>query len=190
MEIKKLLTIFVVFLAVLAAMSTIIEAQRGGGHGGGMGGGHHWSVNAGSDNNNVGDNNNAGYVEVYVSTDKRMYVLGEPIEITVTAYNPTDFTLGLEFPRGPPQAVGCQASYSIDGIYPRWGCDDVITYANVPPRGSVSWQFTHTEEYPGFQVTEGRHTIVGILYALGGYYYPQQSMPITIRVVDPNNSGM
>jgi len=53
MKTKKLLTTLVVFAVALAAMSTIIEAKRGGmgsGHGSGMGGhggGHHRSVDAG-----------------------------------------------------------------------------------------------------------------------------------------------
>jgi hypothetical protein len=88
METKKLLTTVVVFAVVLAAMSTIIEAQRGGSGGGsGGGGGHHWSVNAGSENDNVGDNNNVGNnagnggmgghhgrQDVSVSTDKKGYI--------------------------------------------------------------------------------------------------------------------
>ncbi len=192
MEIKKLLTIFVVFLAVIAATSTVIEAQRGGGHGGGMGGGHHWSVNAGSDNNNVGDNNNAGAIDVYVSTDKRMYVLGEPIEITVTAYNPTESTVTLEV-----EPI-CQVFYTIDDRRPPLPavCMSAsilpLSYIPLPPRGSYSWQFTHTESL--FPVPVGEHSLIGIISPISInqmiWIDSIESKPITIRVVEPNNGGM
>ena len=203
MEIKKQLTIFVVFLAVVAAMSTIIEAQRGGGHGGGMGGGHHWSVNAGSDNNNVGDNNNAGYVEVYVSTDKRMYVLGEPIEITVTAYNPTEYAVGVDW-------SGCNYNheYVIDGYITRYDFVDehgtiiggsggdcggggtevfqpheIRTQTFIRDAGTING-----DEYVPLPV--GRHSVVGAVGVVGYTDYPYESRPISIQVTDPNNSGM
>ncbi len=198
MEIRKLLTIFVVFVVVLATMSTVIEAQRGG-MGSGMGsgmmgghGGHHGKVNAGSDNNNVGDNNNAGAIDVYVSTDKRRYTLGEQIGITVTAYNPNDFTITLEF--GTSSTGGtCQASYTIDGISPApTACDTAIDNFALPPGGSVTWTRTHTNET--FPLSTGIHSIVGKVF---GYVIrpikvigPFESDPVTIRIVEPDNSGM
>ncbi len=196
MELKKLLTIFVVFLAVLAAMSTIIEAQRGGGHGGGMGGGHHWSVNAGSDNNNVGDNNNAGAIDVYVSTDKRMYVLGEPIEITVTAYNPTGYAGEFEYECtvlryvidgyiGPYTLVD-ENGTDLGGVAPGINCPSG-TYV-LQPRQTITETFVrdvgiiHGDEYVPLPV--GRHIVVGAVGAYGNYQY--KSRPITIWVTEPN----
>jgi len=181
METKKILTTLVVFAVVLAAMSTIIEAQRGGSGGGSGGGGHHLSVNAGSDNDNVGDNNNvgnnAGAIEVSVSTDKQKYVNSEPIEITVTAYNPTDTKVTLMFPVGPPQNIGCQAYYTIDGTSPEFSaCNRATSRISIPPDSSYSWPFSHTKSV--FPVSVGTRNITGILQR--GY---GQSDPITITVV-------
>ena len=197
MELKKLMTIFVVFLAVLAAMSTIIEAQRGGGHGGG----HHWSVNAGSYNNNAG--NNAGAIDVYVSTDKRVYVLGEPIEITVTAYNPTGYPVGVDY-------RGCDTfGYIIDGYIGPYDAVDkngtIIGSMYCPTRGTLVFQprQTITQTFTRYASTYGnyvplpvgRHRVVGTVGSIPTnqpYDYDPiyKSRPITIRVVDPNNSGM
>ncbi len=178
MELKKLMTIFVVFLAVLAAMSTIIEAQRGGGHGGGMGGGHHWSVNAGSDNNNVG--NNAGAIDVYVSTDKRMYALGEPIEITVTAYNPTGYAVEVEYQ--DPCVI--PLSYIIDGYYTPYdygACGGGASPGTLvfQPYQTITRTFIRSGGTYYVPLPVGRHSVVGTISGNSQY----ESRPITIRVV-------
>jgi len=209
METKKLLTTLVVFAVVLAAMSTIIEAQRGG-SGGSSGGGHHWSVNAGSDNDNVGDNNNVGNnagdnnnagIEASVSTDKRVYVLGEPIEITVTAYNPT------EYPVGEVVWDGCfPVGYIIDGYITQWDryVDEngtIIAWGPFCDGGGIPYVFqpdeTRTETFTRYAGTilgddyvplpVGRHSIVGTVVTRDTTY---ESDPITIRVTDSNNGGM
>jgi hypothetical protein len=206
MKTKKLLTILIVFLAVLTAMSTVIEAQRGGSSGG-MGGGHHWSVNAGSDNDNVGDNNNAG-IEVSVSTDKRMYVLGEPIEITVTAYNPTGYPVGVEY----QDPCGIPLSYIIDGYITRYTLVDkngAILFSSacagsggtlvLQPKETITQPDTRSagsNYYYGDYVPlpVGRHRVVGTIGT--GYPEPQnydppyKSKSITILVTDSNNGGM
>jgi hypothetical protein len=188
METKKLLTAVVVFAVVLAAMSTVIEAQRGGSGGGGMGGGttvvapidnNNGAPNNGGDNNNAG--NNAGAIDVSVSTDKRMYVLGEPIEITVTAFNPTGYPVGVDW-------NGCGPfGYTIDGIE---------SYDVCPAFGTEVFQpdQTLTQTFVisgGTPLLVGRHTIVG---TLGNILWTSETIyesdPVTIRVVEPNNGGM
>jgi len=204
METKKLLTTVVVFAVVLAAMSTVIEAQRGGSGGGsGGGGGHHLSVNAGNDNNNVGnnagDNNNAG-IEVSVSTDKQRYVLGEPIEITVTAYNPTDSTVGVYYEGGCTVLTYVIDGYIGSGTYVDENGTDLggVADAVYCPPGTYIFQPDETitrtfvrdagtffgDDYVPLPI--GRHTVVGTISGNSQY----ESRPITIQVVDSNNGGM
>jgi len=205
METKKLLTTVVVFAVVLAATSTIIEAQRDSHGGGSGGGGHHWSVNAGSDNNNAG--NNAGAIDVYVSTDKQRYVLGEPIEITMTAYNPTGSTVEVFV----LDSCSIPISYIIDGYITRYVDVDengnlIGGAACMGTGGPLVLQphetITITETRKGGTAPEsavvplpvGRHSVVGIIKT--GDYNPitiwatYVSRPITIWVTEPNNGGM
>ena len=84
-------------------------------------------------------------IEIKVSTDKQTYFIGERIQITVTASNPTDFPVTLKF------ATGCQAEYFISGL--KFGtdksliCAQATTEITLSPRGTYKWTFDHALDF-------------------------------------------
>ncbi len=121
----------------------------------------------------------------YVSTDKSTYMEGEPIEIKVTAYNPTGSAITREFRVGSPSEAGCQAYYTIDAALPfeptSVPCADVVANVLIPPGGSYSWHFTHTESV--FPVWAGTHSVVGAVHSVVRGVVYGQSASATITIV-------
>ena len=112
----------------------------------------------------------AAEIELSVATDKPSYWVGEDITVSVMAYNPNDYEVGLSFPSG------FQASYIMDDIYD-WSSDKLFTqaftYVTIGPESFHSWNLEHDWEYTyrsrtyGYDLSIGTHSVVG--YLAGGY---------------------
>ncbi|MEE8402316.1 MAG: hypothetical protein V3R93_01040 [Candidatus Hydrothermarchaeaceae archaeon] len=199
---RKTLVILAVLAIALVVLVISTDAMRGGMRGGSGGmGGSGGGISPVPDGNydaptscgnyelppgNYGPGNYDA-LDICVSTDKRVYVEGEPLEIEVKAYNPLDSVITLVFGTSSRDILGCQAYYTIDGLdgLPEWGvaCNAAMDDIPIPPKGSHSWLFTHTESV--FLVEGGRHSVVGSVGRYG------QSDPITIDVLgmDGGNTG-
>ncbi len=178
-KIKKLLTILAVLAVALAVLVISTEAMRGGmrGGSGGMGGsgggiapvpdGNYDAPSAscgnyngnyppGNYDGNYDGNYNGNYppgnydaIEVCVSTDKSTYTEVEPIEITVTGYNPTGHPVGVDWD-------GCgPLGYTIDGRGPYEVCGAFGTYV-FQPHQTIIRTFNAGSISPG-----GSHSVVG-----------------------------
>ena len=95
-----------------------------------------------------------GPVTLTVETDQAKYYPDEPIEISITAHNPNDYDMLLQF------NTSLQGYYIIDDVfqYPDIALQ-VLTQQLVPAEGSYTWSYTHNWEM--YDLGLGVHTVVG-----------------------------
>ena len=98
-------------------------------------------------------------VEISVSTDKDVYQLDEDVTVYVSAYNPTDETIGLSW------ATTKEATYIMDDIFD-WSdykiFNDIPTYIPLAPLDTYIWELTHNQEMRNYYPLElGLHSVVG-----------------------------
>ena len=113
-----------------------------------------------------------GQIRVGVCTDRSVYQYGDPVNITVTAYNLTSDTVILNF------LSPCPANYSIDNEFHVF-CIMCIcpSSTTIPPHGTASWNFQHSYHPPLLPpLSIGSHVVVGTLYPYG------ISLPVNILV--------
>ena len=127
----------------------------------------------------------AAEIELSVVTDKPSYWVGEDITVSVTAYNPNDYQVSLQF------SSSFQASYIMDNVYD-WSSDKlflgVFTEVTIDPGSSHNWNFEHDWEYTvgsetfGYDLSIGTHSVVGTLQPdhLGGYTYYSQAVEFEV----------
>jgi len=125
-------------------------------------------------------------IEVRTTTDKPSYLSLEPIEVTVTAINPNDFGVTLNFPSG------YQAGYVMDGVF-NWADGmffiQMFTKVHIEAHGFHTWSFDHSWER--YSLDPGIHSVVGEVVGCG------QSQPIIFEVIprpatpgDVNGDGL
>ena len=101
----------------------------------------------------------AAIVDISVETDKDIYLLGEDILVSVTAYNPSSEQVILGFP------TGLQSTYLMDDTFD-WSEDKIFSQTPsgvfIEPYSSYTWELLH-----GFNERElytpdvGYHTVIG-----------------------------
>ena len=137
-------------------------------------------------------------LELTVATDKPSYSFGEDITVSVTAYNPNDYEVTLEF------GSTLQASYIMDDVYD-WSSDGiflaVVTEVTVGAQSSYNWDLEHDWEYTvgpdtyGYDLSIGTHSVVGALQPVfqspGDYTYYSQAVEFEVVPVpgDVNGDG-
>ncbi len=109
-------------------------------------------------------------IELSVATDQASYWPNEVITVSVTAYNPNDYEVTLDFPSSH------QASYIVDDVYD-WSSDkgffDALTQVTIGPGSFHTWDFNHDWEYTygeytyGYDLSIGTHSVVGYLQPYG-----------------------
>ena len=114
-------------------------------------------------------------VDVSLATDKTTYLLGEPVTVFVTAYNPHPGPVVLIF------GSTCQASYLMDGVFD-WtegkGFADVMTQVTIQPQFSITWDLTHgSHESARYPLSIGTHSVVGEVINYG------QSAPVEFDII-------
>ncbi len=119
----------------------------------------------------------AAEIEVTVSTDKTVYDYLEPISVSVTATNPNDYTVTLEWP------TSGQAAYIMDDTYDHRayiGVLPVFTYRDIAAHESYTWTYDHLFDYytPGV----GEHFVTGVVI-YDGINDGDQSDPFSFEVV-------
>jgi hypothetical protein len=99
-------------------------------------------------------------INVTVTTNKDTYILGEPVQIFITATNKGDEDVTLEFPNSGV------CNYRMDGVYtPIFAHADVLTDVVIPAGESKTWSFRHNlEEYP---LEIGDHRVSGTILNVG-----------------------
>ncbi len=139
----------------------------------------------------------AAEIELSVATDEPSYSLGEDITVSVTAYNPNDYEVTLQF------GDTLQASYIMDNVYD-WSSDkiflQVLTEVTIGAVSSYNWDLDHDWEYTvgpstyGYDLSIGTHSVVGALQEQigeppGNYTY--YSQPLEFEVVpEPATLGL
>jgi hypothetical protein len=117
-------------------------------------------------------------IEVSVITDKPIYLLGEEIGLSVTAFNPNDYEISLD----------ARAYYNIDNVaWLPFYTMEVKPPIPLPPLSSYTWYFEHhhgppldPEFYPLLEV--GIHSVVGKA-AVDTESYIQSYPPVHFTVV-------
>lgn len=108
---------------------------------------------------------NAGLVEIMVDTDKDTYGIGEDVVIYVTAYNPSDEAITLNF------SSSKQATYILDGVFDYSSgahCLMVLTAVQIAPNDSYTWAFEHIgNALSAYPLTLGTHSVVGQVVGYG-----------------------
>ncbi len=117
----------------------------------------------------------ASVVDITAVTNKTSYLIGEDIEIFITAYNPNPEPVALAF------STSMQASYLMDDTY-NWkdhhGSYQVVTQQQIDAFDSYTWTLVHgTYEFIDYLPTIGSHTILGEILGYG------QSTPVEFEVV-------
>ncbi len=104
-------------------------------------------------------------IQVGVWTDQPVYLYGDTVRVTVTAFNPTLDTVHLSFPDSR------QANYIVDeyNLYSHIGAWLVLTSATIPPKSSIDWE---NLRYPGMTQDQGPlsigvHALVGEVLGYG-----------------------
>ena len=122
----------------------------------------------------------AGELEVSVATDQPSYWPNEVITVSVTAYNPNDYEVTLDFPSS------LQASYIMDNVYD-WSSDKgfylALTEVTIGAGSSYTWDLDHSwEEY---DLSIGTHSVIGALQPFFGFpdwEYTYYSQPVEFEV--------
>jgi predicted outer membrane repeat protein len=98
-------------------------------------------------------------LEITVETDKPVYAFGEDVNVSVTAFNPTDSPITLGF------ASSCQASYLIDDWYfYSQSCTWGFTHVTIEPNESHTWTMVHDSyQRHTCPLRPGSHSVVGIM---------------------------
>lgn len=93
-------------------------------------------------------------VTISVATDQTSYMVGEPIEIKITAHNAGASPVTLGFPSS------LQAFYEIDDVYtpPLVGLA-ILTEAVIPAMGSHDWSYWH--RWDDYDLAIGQHSVTG-----------------------------
>lgn len=93
-------------------------------------------------------------VTISVATDQTSYLVGEPIEIRITAHNAGTSPVTLSFPSS------LQAFYEMDDVYtpPLLGLA-ILTDAVVPAMGSHDWSYWH--RWDDYDLSIGQHSVTG-----------------------------
>ena len=131
----------------------------------------------------------AAEIELTVATDKPSYSVGGDITISVSAYNPNNYEVTLEF------FDSTQASYIMDDVYD-WsserGVFHCVTEVTIGAESSYTWDLEHDWEYAigpatfGYDLSIGTHSVVGALqqiYGLLDTEYTYYSQPVEFEVV-------
>jgi hypothetical protein len=94
-------------------------------------------------------------VVISVATDKKVYKVGEEVEIEITATNPTNKEVTLNF------NTGCQTSYMIDeyNSIAAMMCTQALTSKTIAANSSFTWEMTH--QGMDYELKKGTHTVVG-----------------------------
>lgn len=113
-------------------------------------------------------------ISVITTTDKSSYVVGEPVEVTITAVNPYPLPVTLSFPST------LQAQYILDDSYINqqfgfW----IFTEAVIPANGTYDWKYYHDWDYHPLSI--GFHEVFGRIVD----YVGLESAPTTFEVLTP-----
>jgi hypothetical protein len=117
-----------------------------------------------------------GYVVVTAATDRLIYFPMEPVGVNVTATNPYDWDVNLDF------SSGFQADFVIDGAF-WWSADkfftQAFTHVDIPAYGSHTWTLYETaeDELLRYPLVLGSHSVIGSVVNYGS------SSPVTFDVV-------
>ncbi len=131
-------------------------------------------------------------LDVNVATDKPIYSVGEDITVTVTAYNPNDYAVMLEF------FSTLQASYIMDSGYD-WSVEkpfDIMPpEVIIGPGSSFDWTLAHDDSswFGGYDLSVGTHSVVGALQpvSVGSGEYTYYSQPVEFEVIpEPATFGV
>ena len=117
----------------------------------------------------------ATIVDIFATTNKPVYELGEEVVVSVIAYNPNPEPVTLGF------VDALQASYLMDNTYD-WkdhhGAWLVVTEQRIEAFSPHTWTLVHgADEMETYLPTLGTHTIVGEVLGYG------QSTPVGFEVV-------
>lgn len=130
--------------------------------------------------------NSHSQVIVSVTTNKKVYNYGEPVEISVIAKNPSPRAINLWF------GSDYQADYIIDNNY-QWSKDrnflPVLTFVVIAGNDSAVWSFTHTKDE--YNLTVGFHKIEGLVVDYGRSISPTtiQIIPTKAKISLPDTIG-
>ena len=108
---------------------------------------------------------NASIIEVTVDTDKDTYDIGEDVIVYVTAYNPGDEAITLDF------GTSMQANYIMDGVYDYSSGNYylmVCTSVQIAQNDSYTWTFVHKNDaLSAYPLSQGTHSITGQVIGYG-----------------------
>jgi hypothetical protein len=101
-----------------------------------------------------------------VSTGRSSYLIGDLIDIAITAQNTGNQSTTLVFPSDH------QSSYCIDGIYDWDNAHSsrlpIVTYQTLPAYGTHTWTMTHGNLYSqGYPLGVGLHSVTGEILGYG-----------------------
>ena len=111
-------------------------------------------------------------ITVSVATDKAAYVPGELLLVDITAYNPNDFDITLDF------SSSLQAEYTMDSVYTNpQVAYQAFTNVTIPANGSYTWSQPHL--WSDYDLGIGTHEVVGRVVGRG------TSQPYAFDVIAP-----
>lgn len=103
----------------------------------------------------------AAPLEISVLTNKSSYTPYDLLTVGVTAYNPNDSAVTLNFPTSE------QAWYAMDGVYDNRGSSfQVLTSQTIPAYSSYTWSMNH--DWSEYNLTLGTHSVVGSVAGFWG----------------------
>ena len=108
-----------------------------------------------------------------VSTDRDTYYRGQPIRVSITAFNPDPYDVTLHF------SSSMQAQYSMDGsfTYPQMAFQ-MFTEQGIPAEGSYTWTYVHSWDH--YDLAFGSHSAAGRVVGYSGW---RSSSPPQFEVV-------
>jgi intracellular proteinase inhibitor BsuPI len=118
-------------------------------------------------------------VDLSITTDKTTYLLGEEVRVYVSAHNSGTDPVTLTFPSG------LDATYWMDEAY-YWHQSLVwapmVLHLKINPNSTHTWERIHgPRELSEYPLVIGRHSVVGIAYALELQEYYTE--PLNFEVV-------
>ncbi len=124
-------------------------------------------------------------IVVSIETAQTVYMVGQPIEIFISATNMSDEDYTMVF------FCSQYINYQIDDFFDYFVDMNVyaimvITYVNVPANETLTWTRTHLAEY--YYLEPGEYTITGLITnTLGDVYYQPASTTIIVQNENTND---